>query len=259
MGKWIDYRTKRGKRIKKARDTASNYGSKAGSAASGAGRSAWNAGSRAGSYASNAGQSVSRAGSYASNAGQSVSRAGKYAYGAGEHYSKKKYFEASGYGYAGRSTINRGGRIVSGIARATENTAGAVSGSWTQMSWKLRGLLAFVLAFAIFFIPFGAFQYAGWGLYLSMAWIINGFYWFIATIMNAILNVFISSIDTIFQYVTEHVGGTYQSLESWTLTTGTLLNPDSFKPTEFDTRYLAQWVFDNFGNVFQDMYDYIKR
>lgn len=183
----------------------------------------------------------------AGKAGQSAKR-----------YGNNKYQESRGLNY-GYSSFNKGGKVVSSFGRAAQNSAYTISGSWSHLSWKLRGLVALVVAFAIFFVPYGAFQYAGWTMYLSMAWIINGFYWFIASIMNALLNMFISSIDTIFEYVTQTVGGTYQPLESWTLTTGTLLNPDVFKPDTFDTRYLAEWVFDNFGTVFQDMYDYLLK
>jgi hypothetical protein len=174
------------------------------------------------------------------------------------NYANSKYHESAGH-YYGASRFNRGGRIIGGFGRAGENTLHAISGSWNQLSWKIRGLLAFVLTFAILFIPFGVFQYAGWSMYMVFTWIINGFYWFVATVMNALLNVFVTVIDSIFQYVTEYIGGTYQSLDSWQITSGTLLDPDVFKPDEFDDRYLLQWVMDNFGDSIRDMFDFLKR
>ena len=161
----------------------------------------------------------------------------------------------SGY-YKGKKAVRGAG---SGINRASFGTVDMVTSGWSNATFRMRGLISLVLLVAILFVPFGIFQYAGWSMYLVFTWVINSFYWFVATIINAILNMFISSIDTIFEYVTEAVGGTYQPLESWTLTTGSLLSPDVFKPTTFDTRYLAHWLYDAYKGQITDMWNFLVK
>jgi len=177
----------------------------------------------------------------------SASRYGSSNFGYGKYGDDNKYKKS------------RVPRIIGNIGRTAGDTALMTTGAWSHMTYRMRGLIAFVIVVAVLFIPFGIFQYAGWSMYLVVTWVINGFYWFVATIINAILNIFISSIDTIFSFVTEQVGGTYKPLEDWTLTTGTLLNPDSFKPTSFDNRYLLQWIWDSFGGTIKDMFNFVKK
>lgn len=173
---------------------------------------------------------------------------GRYRAGAG-NVAKRGY-------YRGKGALRNAGR---GLNNASFGTVTMVTGGWSQATFKMKGLITLVLAVAILFVPFGIFQYGGWSMYLVFTWVINSFYWFVATIINAILNMFISSIDTIFSYVTELVGGVYQPLSSWTLTTGSLLDPDSFKPTTFDTRYLLHWAWDAYKGTLTDMWNFVVK
>lgn len=177
-------------------------------------------------------------------------------YNSGRSYTSRKSYEASGRGYGSSGKFGYG--VTGNVARAGSNTVQAVTGSWSHASWRLKGLLAFVLTFAVLFVPFGIFQYAGWSMYLSFCWVINSFYWFLATIVNAILNLFINIVDILFGWITEYIGGTYQSLDSWQLSTGSLLDPDVYKPTTFNTDYLLSWLWDNFGDTVKELWDSLK-
>jgi len=166
-----------------------------------------------------------------------------------------------------KSGVSQYTKTAKGFFRGANKTVRAgysdAFGGIAAMSRTTKTLITLAFAVGILFVPWGIFQYAGWILYTLFAYLSNYGADLLVKIVELavnylamgitwVLNLFIQFADWVFYSLSGLFNGqdTYTHMESFSFSKigfawDMHLDPNSFKPSTFDTRTLIMWLWDN--------------